>query len=68
MNVDGAIDTLLKIVLTIFPNNTDSDPDHEARTRRLSESVASILQSRGIPLDRKMQKTDEKSVGCKLYV
>jgi hypothetical protein len=68
MNVDEAIDALLNVALAIFPNNHDSEPDQEARTRRLSESIESILQTRGIPSDRKMQDTDNEFVGCKVYV
>jgi hypothetical protein len=68
MNVDEAIDTLLEVALTIFPDNPHSEVDRETRTRLLGESVKSILQTRGIPPDRKMQDTSEESVGCKVYV
>jgi hypothetical protein len=68
MNVDEAIDALLNVALAIFPNNPDSELDPETRTRRLRESVESILQTRGIPPDRKMQDTSEESIGCKVYV
>jgi hypothetical protein len=68
MNVDEAIDALLNVALAIFPDNPDFNFDQETRTRKLSESVESILQTRGIPLDRKMQDTSEDSIGCKVYV
>jgi hypothetical protein len=68
MNVDEAIDALLKVALTSFPDGPHPEPDKETRTRLLSESVKSILQTRGIPPDRKMQDTSEESVGCKVYV
>jgi hypothetical protein len=68
MNVDEAVDALLNVALAVFPDNPDSDPDQEARTRRLGEAIESILQTRGIPPDRRMQDTDSSSVGCKVYV
>jgi hypothetical protein len=68
MNVDEAIDALLNVALAVFPDNSDLEPDQETRTRRLSESVKSILQTRGVPPDQKMQDTSEKPVGCKVYV
>jgi hypothetical protein len=68
MNVDEAIDALLNVALAIFPDNPDSETDKDAYTRRLRESVKSIIQTRGIPSDRKMQDTGEESVGCKVYV
>jgi hypothetical protein len=67
MNVDEAIDALLNVALAVFPNNPDSELDPETRTRRLRESVEGILQTRGIPPDRKMQDTSEKSIGRKVY-
>jgi len=68
MNVDEAIDALLNVALAIFPDNPDSGSDQETRTRQLSESVESIIQTRGIPPDQKMQDTREESIGCKVYV
>ena len=68
MNVDEAIDALLKVALAVFPDSPNPDPDQETRTSLLKESVKSILQIRGIPPDRKMQDTSEESVGCKVYV
>jgi hypothetical protein len=68
MNVDEAIDALLTIASAIFPDKPDTDPDQETRTMQLIESVKSILRTRGIPPDRKMQDTNEESVGCKVYV
>jgi hypothetical protein len=68
MNVDEAIEALLNVALAVFPDSPDSEPDQETHTRQLSESVKNILQTRGIPPDRKMQDTSEESVGCKVYV
>jgi hypothetical protein len=67
MNMDEAIEALLDVALAIFP---DSHPnlDVEARTKQLSESIESILQTRGVPVDRKMQEKGEEPVGCKVYV
>jgi hypothetical protein len=67
MNVDEAIEALFDVALAIFPADPpNSDP--EPRTKQLRESVENILQRRGVPLDRKMQETSEKPVGCKVYV
>jgi hypothetical protein len=67
MNVDEAVEALLDVALAIFPGDpTDLDPD--GRTRQLTESVESILQARGVPLDRKMQEKGEAPVRCKVYV
>ena len=68
MNVDEAIEALLKVALAVFPDSPNPEPDQETRTSLLKESVESILQTRGIPPDRKMQDTSEESVGCKVYV
>jgi hypothetical protein len=67
MNVDEAIDALLNVALAVFPDSPHPELDQGMRTRRLSESVEAILQTRGIPFDRKMQDTDDESVGCKVY-
>jgi hypothetical protein len=68
MNVNEAMDALQSVGVAIFPENSDSEPDKETRTKRLTESVESILRTRGVPLDRKMQDTGEESIGCKVYV
>ena len=68
MNVDEAIDAFRDVALAIFPNSSHPDLDAEARTRQLSESIKSILQTRGIPPERRMQDTNKDSVGCKVYV
>jgi hypothetical protein len=68
MNVEEAIDTLQDVALAIFPDSHHPSFDSEARTRQLSESVKGILQTRGLPPDRKMQDKSGESVGCKVYV
>jgi hypothetical protein len=68
MNVDEAIDAFRDVALAIFPDSSHPNIDPESRTRKLSESAKSILQTRGIPPDRKMQDTSQESVGCKVYV
>jgi hypothetical protein len=68
MNVDEAIDALLNVALAVYPNNPHLELDQETRTRQLSESIKTILQTRGIPSDRKMQDRIKESVGCKVYV
>jgi hypothetical protein len=67
MNVDEAIEALLDVALVIFPANPRSHCDLETRTKWLSNSVENILQTRGIPLDQRMQVTKEGSIGCKVY-
>jgi hypothetical protein len=67
MNVDEAIEALLDVALTIFPGDPpNSNP--EARTRQLRESVERLLQTKGVPLDQKMQEKGEGPIGCKVYV
>jgi hypothetical protein len=68
MNVAEAIEPLLDVALAIFPANPRPDCDPETRTKRLSDSVQNILQTRGITPDRKMQDTCEDAVACKVYV
>jgi hypothetical protein len=68
MNVDEAIETLLDVSLAIFPDEARHNSDIEANTRQLRDSVENILQTRGIPLDRKMQEKGEGPLGCKTYV
>src|ERR1700677_2184877 len=47
MNVDEAIDAFRDIALAIFPDSSHTNIDAETRSRNLSESVKSILQTRG---------------------
>jgi uncharacterized membrane protein len=68
MNVDQTIEAPQDVALAIFPDRLNQGSDPDTRTRLLSASVKSILQSRGIPPDRKMQDTGEESAGCKMYV
>jgi hypothetical protein len=67
MNVDEAIEALLDLALAIFPGDP-TNTDTETRTRRLRESVEGLLQTREVPLDRKMQDKGEELAGCKVYV
>jgi hypothetical protein len=68
MNVDEAIDTLVDVARAIFPGTPSSNSDPETNTKQLVESLKTILHTRGIPPDRKMQDTAKESVGCKVYV
>jgi hypothetical protein len=68
MNVDEAIEALQNVALAVFPDSLNPISDLDTCTKQLSESVKSILQSRGIPPDRKMQETGEEFAGCKVYV
>jgi hypothetical protein len=68
MNVDEAVDALLNVALAVFPDESSPNPDREANTRKLRESVENILQTRNIPPNRKMQEKGEDPVGCKVYV
>jgi biotin operon repressor len=68
MNVEEAIEALQDIALAIFSDGHLPSSDPEIRTRQLGESVKSILQSRGISPDRKMQETSGEFAGCKVYV
>jgi hypothetical protein len=68
MNVYEAIDALLDVALAIFPDNPHSEPDKETRTRQLSESVKSILQTRRVPPDQRIQDMGENPARCKVYV
>jgi hypothetical protein len=67
MNVDEAIEVLLDVAVDTFPDNSPN-LDNEIRTRQLGESVKSILQTRGMAPDMKMQDISEKSARCKVYV
>jgi uncharacterized membrane protein len=67
MNVEGAIDALQEVALALFSDRLHPSSDQDTRTKQLSASVKSILQTRGLPPDQKMQDTSEKSVGCKVY-
>jgi hypothetical protein len=68
MNVDDATEALLDVSLAIFPDEAHHNSDMETNTRQLRDSVENILQTRGIPLDRKMQEKGQGLVGCKVYV
>jgi hypothetical protein len=68
MTVDEAIETIQDVALAVFSDESQTKPDPETRMRQLDESVKSILQTRGILPDRKMQDTGEEFAGCKVYV
>jgi hypothetical protein len=67
MNVDKTIEALLDVALAIFPDITLIS-DTKARRKQLKESVENILQTRGVPLDQRMQQKGKESTGCKVYV
>jgi hypothetical protein len=66
MNVDEAIDALHGVALAIFPDKLHPQSDVEPNAMNLIESLENILQSKGIPLDRKMQERGEGPLGCKV--
>jgi hypothetical protein len=65
MNVDEAIEALLDVASATFPGD-HLNSNAETRTMQLRESVESIIQTRGVPLQRKMQEKGEEPIGCKV--
>ena len=66
MNVDEAIEAIENVALAVFPDKNQPQPDPETRMTQLEESLKSILQTRRIPPDRKMQDIGKDFVGCKV--
>jgi hypothetical protein len=68
MNVNEAIDTLLDVASSIFPEDLQQPPDLEINTRNLKEAIEGVLHRREIPIETKMNDPNHPPTRCKVYV
>jgi hypothetical protein len=68
MSVDEAIEALLVVAFSVFPEVSQQPSDRETNSRNLKESIESLLQARKIPLDTKLHDRNRLSTRCKVYV
>jgi hypothetical protein len=68
MNVNEAIDALLEVALSVFPEGSQQTSDPETNSRNLKMSIERLLQARGLPPDTKMVDRSRPSMRCNVYV
>jgi hypothetical protein len=66
MNVGEAIDTLLDVASTIFPEGSQQTPNLELNTSNLKEAIEGVLQRRGVSLETKMNDPNRPPTRCKV--
>jgi len=68
MNVDEAIDALISVAHSIFPEESQDVNDKERNSKVLKEVIEDLLQARGVPLNAKMYEKDRPEMRCKGFV
>jgi hypothetical protein len=66
MNVDDAINMLITVATTIFPEGSQETPDPEVDSRKLKEAIEDVLQTRGLPVNAKMCERNSPQAECKV--
>jgi hypothetical protein len=68
MNISQAIDSLLDVAYTVFPEGSQQTPNPETNSEKLKAAIEDMLQARQIPLDTKMNEQSRQQTRCKVYV
>jgi len=68
MNVDDAIDALISVAHSIFPEESQDVNNKERNSKVLKEAIEDLLQTRGVPLNAKMYEKDRPETRCKVFV
>ncbi|KIM30321.1 hypothetical protein M408DRAFT_324460 [Serendipita vermifera MAFF 305830] len=68
MNIDEAIDALIDITSSIFPDASMETIDQESNTKNLREAVESMLQARNISPTSKMNDEAREKTRCKVVL
>jgi hypothetical protein len=58
MNADEAIDALITVATTIFPEGSQDVPELEANSKNLKDAIEEMLQTKGISVNAKMHERD----------
>ena len=66
MTVTDAIDALVTVATTIFPEGSQEVHDPENNSRRLKDAIEDMLQTRGLPLSAKMYERSSSETRCKV--
>jgi hypothetical protein len=68
MNISQAIDLLLDVAYTVFPEGPQETPNPETNSEKLKAAIEDMLQARQIPLETKMYEPGRPQTACKVYV
>jgi hypothetical protein len=66
MNVDDAINVLITVATTVFPEGSQKTQDSEINSRKLKEAIEDVLQTRGLPVNAKMCERNSPQTACKV--
>jgi hypothetical protein len=66
MNVTDAIDALVTVAATIFPEGSQEVSDPNANSRKLKDAIEDMLQTRGLPVNVKMYERSSPETRCKV--
>ena len=68
MTVEEAVEALLVIASTVFPEGSQAIVDRERNTKNLRGAMDNLLEERGISLGTKMNVQNPPSGRCKVWV
>jgi hypothetical protein len=66
MNVDEAIEGLITVATTIFPEGSQDIPEPETNSKNLKEAIEEMLQTKEITVNTKMHERDRPQKRCKV--
>jgi hypothetical protein len=66
MHIDEAIDALITVATTIFPEGSQGVPEPETNSKNLKEAIEEMLQTKGISVNAKMHERDRPHKRCKV--
>jgi hypothetical protein len=66
MNVDEAIDALITVATTIFPESSPEVVDPEVNLKNLKDAIEYMLNTRDIPVNAKMYERGRPQTRCRV--
>jgi hypothetical protein len=66
MNVEEAIDWLITVATTIFPEGSQDIPEPEINSKNLKSAIEKMLRTKEITLNAKMRERDRPQDRCKV--
>jgi hypothetical protein len=66
MNVEEAIDGLITVATTIFPEGYQDVPDPEVNSKNLKSAMEKMLRTKEITVNAKMRERDSPQKRCKV--
>ena len=68
MKVDEAMEALLAIASTVFPEGPQAVINREENSRNLREAITNLLEEQHLSPDMKMNERNRPSERCKVWV